>query len=1177
MPIQYQYFRQIFSGKLAGPFAVGSNIWQAYVSSGDWTAERPLIDDPNRGQNYGDPAHLGDGFGGGLIDNPPQNIPPLNIPPVLNPQPAGQLPIEPDGNPNRPGCYVWERFISVSAGPNTQYIAYLGTPEWDAVSADNGWIPSMRGNTPRNPPYYTSRNFTQFWPPNSAQEFTCDIGGKPLSVPQSPDTRGYYCDTAGDSFTLAGHEPINTACQKQQQPPGTPPIVPTPEPGKSCGFYDCPSNTVGGECCHDYTPVFTAIQKSIQYIADSLNKQTGDLCDISDECVQKIYDKIWAKLTSVKKTCQQCCGHVSGGLLATSEEAFICSQMACECAETHCGPIESGGDGTLCEQQVWHAYCNQLTGQYLVTQSTIDIDQSLTFLGEYDTESDAREAAARECRGQQLPREVEVPLVSSPPPSQLVSNLCDISIFASQSGIDSYAAGINGTVLETYASDIILNTMRQTEQSLGWIPLVGTLVGAIEGASLSKIALSKGLAPQAAGLIGCGNSEIATLTSGIAAAATIQEYTGISMSEFAPHLAYALHASCRNTQMNPGEALSYYLAHDSSWAEVDTHFAIAGYCPGIAEKQRDVMRKKLSPLDLAILRHREKLTPSEYNQRIRELGYIHGSDADEIYELTNVVPPPSDIIRMMVRDADDEKLAARIGSDDEFDKKYQLQLRRWAADQGIPDRYMQYLWRSHWSIPSPGQLFAFNHRLRHSPQFNGDGQLFSKIRDALVQQDILPFWIPYLVETSFHPLTRVDTRRAFNIGAMDEKAVLKSYWDQGYSDENADILLRFTVKLRDQAAIGHKAVKLWLKMAITRVKAEQAMLADGLPQNVVTDAMDAASVGFASSWPVKAFTSGDMNANDAAAKLKDFGVSADKVAAIIQAAAPSVRRNNALVPFAAGTIDRATALGQMTVYGMSPDRSNRMLDRIELALEAKQALACQNAIKQRFLLGELDDAGVIKALANNGIAKERTNKLLGGWKCEKSDIGRAVPGQTLCEWLAQGVLNPKDFIQRLTSIGYRPDDAIQMFADCQGKISQRQAMQALKDAKAQAAALRKQQQAAKKAEAQLEREQKQLEANIAKGNATRKRRQVAIARAAEKLYPKAGEDLYTTITAVNNANARLIDNYALTPDQAIEALLRGAETFPEGPLSSYDDFVNTFAQGMVDKELAADEETSDGS
>jgi len=66
------------------------------------------------------------------------------------------------------------------------------------------------------------------------------------------------------------------------------------------------------------------------------------------------------------------------------------------------------------------------------------------------------------------------------------------------------------------------------------------------------------------------------------------------------------------------------------------------------------------------------------------------------------------------------------------------------------------------------------------------------IKRTLAINDISPEWVDRLIAISYNPLTRVDTRRAFEIGAIDREQVRESYLNQGYSPKDTDILVDFT-------------------------------------------------------------------------------------------------------------------------------------------------------------------------------------------------------------------------------------------------------------------------------------------------------------------------------------------------------------------------------------------------
>jgi hypothetical protein len=186
------------------------------------------------------------------------------------------------------------------------------------------------------------------------------------------------------------------------------------------------------------------------------------------------------------------------------------------------------------------------------------------------------------------------------------------------------------------------------------------------------------------------------------------------------------------------------------------------------------------------------IIPTEWaDENLRQLGYLEGPETEILKQLTDQIPPMSDLITMMMRDVADEANIDWSEIDKLFGEKWTGQLKQWGKEQGVPDLYAKYAWRAHFVIPSPTQLFEFWRRLRYKGVLGTKDQTLEKIKGALIQQDIAPQWIDAFLEVAHQPLTRVDTRRAYEIGAIGEQDVYDSYIDQGYSDQNAARLTQF--------------------------------------------------------------------------------------------------------------------------------------------------------------------------------------------------------------------------------------------------------------------------------------------------------------------------------------------------------------------------------------------------
>ena len=236
-------------------------------------------------------------------------------------------------------------------------------------------------------------------------------------------------------------------------------------------------------------------------------------------------------------------------------------------------------------------------------------------------------------------------------------------------------------------------------------------------------------------------------------------------------------------------------------------------------------RSKLGIQELVSLLARDKINVPEYTKRIRELGFLNEAEGEELWELSRWIPGPQDLIRWMVRDVEDEDIVTRFELDTDFSEKFTGQVEEYSEYQRVSREDMLRFWREHWIIPGAHQLYEMYHRLRYEDTPEGVKTTVEDIKTALKQQDVAPFWVDRQIAVSFHPLTRVDVRRAFRIGKINRPQVVRAYNELGYSDANAEILASFAESLVD----NH-----WLKSPWIKKRADNLVTAAEF-NNVLTE------------------------------------------------------------------------------------------------------------------------------------------------------------------------------------------------------------------------------------------------------------------------------------------------------------------------------------------------------
>jgi hypothetical protein len=105
--------------------------------------------------------------------------------------------------------------------------------------------------------------------------------------------------------------------------------------------------------------------------------------------------------------------------------------------------------------------------------------------------------------------------------------------------------------------------------------------------------------------------------------------------------------------------------------------------------------------------------------------------------------------------------------------------------KGLSEEWAERYWAAHWSLPSAQQGFAMLHR----------GIIEENDLTLLLKAlDVMPFWRDRLVQLAFKPLTRVDVRRMYSLGVLNEAEVLDAYTDLGYSPERAGQMTEYTIQ-----------------------------------------------------------------------------------------------------------------------------------------------------------------------------------------------------------------------------------------------------------------------------------------------------------------------------------------------------------------------------------------------
>lgn len=960
--------------------------------------------------------------------------------------------------------------------------------------------------------------------------------------------------------------------------------------GDSPGYGCDPSSGDEGKICDCLGCALESIAASTADIARILDERLGRACDNIDECIEEILDKLKERIEGPLYSVSECQRMAESGMAGTIEYAVRCARETIGECETECSLGDPSTEGQCCntcgespcccregecvpcgteeETRRYVGWCDPATKVVVVTrQGEPSPGPTFEQVSLSDSEQVAFLEAQSRCESIILTRP-PAPLPEIPPTVPYPAPICDLDSYASGKALADIAANSPGRKALASMATITRRVRQVGFEGLN-LGLAADIIQGIGNYFTSGIPLvSDDYIPSVAALIGCDNPAFVESSKVLAAAGLAHNLAGVDFTEFLTPYRYAMNAACRQKQLDPDKAIAAFLANAITPEQLDTLWSIHGICNPALNDYVQAARSKPLPLQLAIMRHREIISAPEYHARMRELGYLESSTRENLFNVTYQVPTLTDITRLMVRDADDEELVQRFNLDAQFEQKYGGQLRKWSQDQGVPELFAKYYWRAHWSIPSPTALFTFYHRLRNDQKFGGPDKLLEDVRAALVQQDILPYWIDHYLAVSFHPMRLRDIRRSYQIGTLTEDEAKDAFTQLGYSDKTVELMTRFLNRLRDNSVKNSPAIKRWYRFQSSRDDVIADLKRDNIPDDVITAAFDATEAEFIKSDLARAYVRGDISKDSFTQELSGQGVRQNAIDRMISIL--SLRKHNhpALADYDVGIIDSDDARQQMTNDGVSEVIATRLIENKDRELTRERAVACQRGIKRRFLMGELDAKDSISELSNYGTTQRRAGDLVDGWQCELKAGERNVSGSTLCEWLARGAITAIEFMDRLERIGYTKADAALMLDDCLIKVSAKQLAQAKKEAREHAAEQTRIQRILDRQARDQAANERRLIAMREKANRTRANRERQLYSAVDKITDKCNCTLSDAINLAKSELTRIRNDKALTIDQSLQALLLAAEEFPPGAnLSELPVLLDTIASAIVTADL----------
>lgn len=382
---------------------------------------------------------------------------------------------------------------------------------------------------------------------------------------------------------------------------------------------------------------------------------------------------------------------------------------------------------------------------------------------------------------------------------------------------------------------------------------------------------------------------------------------------------------------------------------------------------------------------REELTDEQLGQVLTERGYP-SREQEMIKKLAFFVPPPSDLIRMSLKDVWNDQIVDTFGLMEDFPPEFA----HYAKMQGIDDFWAHKYWAMAWDYPSNTQGFEMYQR----------GFITKEELELLLKtNDVPPFWRDRLIKLNYNPLTRTDVRRMYQLGVLDEQAVTRAYLNIGYSPEDAQALTEFTKRM---SADANKSEADELKQ-LTRSQIEQAYIRGIFSEAAALAALKELRYDERDARLILQLALA-RNSNDAAAQR--YKTHNERIIRLIIGA------------YGKRTIDGTTAKDMLIDVGLDAGEVQRELDLADL----------ENGLVQRDDL--IDNAGKLfvrrifppdttrDLLDTIGVSVPQREQLLETWQIQK-ELRADMPTRTdLRRWLKNGMITLEEYADELRGMGY---------------------------------------------------------------------------------------------------------------------------------------------------------------
>jgi len=524
----------------------------------------------------------------------------------------------------------------------------------------------------------------------------------------------------------------------------------------------------------------------------------------------------------------------------------------------------------------------------------------------------------------------------------------------------------------------------------------------------------------------------------------------ISILGFAGYMApynrltqYQTERQVHTARLAPGDVLLAIRRGVLNEGEGNEQLADQGYTADYLARFRAMSKNLPAVNEIATAMFRGVISKEQATQKLREIGYEQ-PEIDLLQQIFPALPGISDLISMAVKEAFSPEIAEKFGQYQDFPARFAQE----AAKQGLSDEWARAYWAAHWDLPSPTQGFEMLHR-----------GLISKEDLALLLRalDVMPFWRDKLIGISYNPYTRVDTRRMYDSGILDRAGVKRAYLDQGYDEEHAENLTKWTteetkVSERDLTKPDILAGITYDLLSTDEVR-QRLLALDYSPDEVqyMID-LQMAKVKGKASEPDRALVKTELYAayvndfltrNELSSNLSALGYDNREVTLLLeladvqknkpqQEANRSIAQSQILSSYRDRLIDRSKAESMLTAVGYTEEQTGFLLAIADYQIEKDRVDDQVDTLHILYVNALLSDAELLTELNKLNLPDSAVQNYTYKWGFEKSKKAQHPTLSQLIQFYKAKVIDRPTLIEELAGLGY-PDKYIAWYMDLTDK------------------------------------------------------------------------------------------------------------------------------------------------